>query len=708
MCAKFFTGSGPTGVKILILAMLLPCLSIGGAFCVELSADDPIEYDAASSHLIATGNARLITEKASIQADKMEYSAERGTALAKGNAIFISSRIFSLMDELNYDAASGVIAASNGIICVDPIIIDATRLHIERRYQKIENGTLYFGQPDDFSPNICARKFEVLNFKKVRAESIVFKVGKLPLFYMPTCVFPIAERPFWLTNSRGIQSNLGFFLRNDLYTRKNEDIVIGGLLDVYTKRGLLIGPALKIKKETDSKKIFSKSRFGFIRDGGSFKLRNPKPGQREIERDRFFLETRNIAHFFDRVDAVADLNWQSDPEIMRDFRPFWYASDPIHDSFIETTYRGDNYILSAFVRVRPNNFHDTIIKTPELRAEMLPRRIGETDAYGRAFVNYAHLRGKNKLGMRHELDKFNGYCGIYMPIPLASWLSIRPIAGVNVTEYLLNGESKNYIRVAAQVGFDIDMLFSGRSNYANELWDIHGIRHVLQPVVQYRYIPQARIKNSEVPLIETRTFDTNLPEIDLADMRNVDDISSQNLFRVGLKNLLQTSYNGYVARDLLKLDAYQDIRLRRNIDSVLGVRERTLSDMHILFGAYPIDWFGLDCRTRIDSKRLTLNEIVSSLGMRDGDVWKLSFLVHALQHSTCQYGLNFATKLNSRIQLTVALHYDARIKKFTERRFSIESMLGHSWNAEYALIIRNKASRESKYQFVVRLNLVEF
>ncbi|MDR3274006.1 MAG: hypothetical protein LBS87_01575, partial [Puniceicoccales bacterium] len=659
-------------------------------------------------HLIATGNARLITEKIGIQADRMEYSSEGKFASAQGNTIFVNKRLFALSDSLSYNTADDVIAASNSSIYTAPITIDATELHIGRRYQRIGHGTLYFGQPDDFALNISAKNFEILRFKKVCAKSVVFRVGKVPIFYLPLCTFPITEHPFWLDNDHGIQKNLGFFLRNDFYSRVAEGVKIGGLLDVYTKRGFLFGPALKIEKRTDLAKIFSESKFGFIRDNGSFKLRNQNLNQQIIERDRFFLETKNIVHFGDRVDSVAHLNWWSDSEVTRDFRPSWFVKDQIPDSFVETTYRGDDYVLSAFSRVRLNNFHDTITKTPELHAEMLPKRLGETNIYSRAYVNYAHLRGKDLLNQRHEIDKFDGYYGIHMPVSCGNWLNISPLVGVRVTEYLKYQGNKNYTRTIAQFGFDINMLFSGKSNYVNETWNIHGIKHIVQPVIHYRHIPQARIKDRSVPLIETRTFDTNLPIIDLADMRNVDDISPQNMFRIGLKNSLQTSTGGYCVRNLLRFDVYQDVRLRRNVKTPLNTREKTLSDTYILIGLYPVHWFGFDCYSRIDPKKLTLNEITTATSIRDGDVWKLSFLTHTLRRDTNQYGVQFMAKLNSRVQLGMAMYYDARIKKFTEQRFSIYSTLGHSWNMEYLLLMRSRAARESKYQFTVKLDLIEF
>lgn len=695
-------------MKNTILPILILCIFASNALGIDLSADDPIEYNPTNSHLIATGNARLTTDTASIQANKMEYSSENRVASAHGNAIFSNNHVFILADSLDYNLADGIITGSNCNIYSTPIVVNASKLHLEEQYQRTGDGTLYFGQPDDFTPNVSAKNFEILHLREIRAKSIVFRIGKVPFFYLPSLSFTTKEYPFWLKNDYGVQKNLGFFLRNDFYFRTNKEMRIGGLLDVYTNRGLLFGPALEIETKSDSVKIFSESKFGFIHDNGSFEVRNEGINQQPMERRRFFLETKNIAHFRKHVDAVAHLNWWSDLEVTRDFRPSWYKKDQIPDSFLETSYRGCNYLLSAFLRPKLNNFHDTVTKIPELRAEMLPSRLGETNIYCRTYINYAHLQGKDANKQRREADKFDGYFGAYLPLSGSNWFNLSPIAGVRVTEYLKQQNNKNCTRVIAQFGLDTNMLFSGKLDYENEVWNIHGIKHIIQPVIQYRYIPKAEIENTNIPLLETKVFDTNLPIIDLADMRNVDDICPQNMFRVGLKNLLQTSTGGYHARDLLKFDLYQDVRLKRSVDKIRNAKEKTLSDTYILLGLCPVNWLDFDCYARVDPKNMTFNEITASTNIHSGDVWKLSFSAHSLRHYTDQCSLNFMAKLNSRLQMGVALYYDARIKKFTEQRFSICSKLGHSWNVECLLLVRSKAALESKCQFSFKLDLAEF
>lgn len=693
--------------KIFVLIVLLHCITapVSG---LELSADGPIEYDPRDKHLIANDNAQLISKNINIRADRMELSADNNYASATGNVIFTNKNMFILTDSIDYNLKDQQITTHGCIVFARPIIIKASQVYIERRYQKIDNATLFFGQPDRYTPNISAKKFDIRGFRSIHAKSVTYKIGKIPFFYLPACTFPIAQHPLTLETDYSVQNNLGFFMRNDFYFYLNEHVKFGGLFDVYTKRGVLFGPAIKYEDRTPGRKKFSETKFGFIHDRGNQSVRNKGSQSTFVKQDRMFLESKNILHFNKHFDTIGQVSLWSDPEVTRDFRPARYYNEQIPESFIEATYYNKNFILSAFSRLRLNNFHDTVSQIPDLHAEWLPTALGESKFYHHAFVNYSHIKGRDKNQAKHEFDKFDEYYGIFFPINHSDWVNITPMAAVRATEMLSCTGYKDYSRAIAQFGCDFSMLFNGRSSFSNDTWEIQGLKHIVQPVIQYRYIPEIKGSDKNFPIIERDTFDTNIPTINLVDMRNIDEVHPQNMFRVGLRNTLQTFNGGYVARDLLKLDIFQDIMLKRNFNEYANKRDSTLSSSYI-FGEFdPANWLSFRCYSRLHTQTMTLQEITTSTGIHDGNVWKLEFLTHATQHDTSQYGLRLSAKLNSRLEIASQTQYDARIKKLTKQQFSLRTTLGRSWNIEYFITIRNKASRESRCQFDVQLDLIEF
>src|SRR5262249_28316685 len=118
-----------------------------------------------------------------------------------------------------------------------------------------------------------------------------------------------------------------------------------------------------------------------------------------------------------------------------------------------------------------------------------------------------------------------------------------------------------YSRMLGEVGFDSQWSFYHIYEFKNDTWGIDGLKHTVQPIVQYRYMPAASAGAGQIPDIEGRVFDTNLRPTDFFYMADVDNLQSLNLLRLGLKQSFQTrdSKTGdFPTRDLMTLEFYQD------------------------------------------------------------------------------------------------------------------------------------------------------
>ena len=60
--------------------------------------------------------------------------------------------------------------------------------------------------------------------------------------------------------------------------------------------------------------------------------------------------------------------------------------------------------------------------------------------------------------------------------------------------------------------------------------DVDGLRHVIRPVVRYRYYTDPD-DEGEIAAIDRAAFDTNRPILDLSEVRNTDQIEQQHLVR---------------------------------------------------------------------------------------------------------------------------------------------------------------------------------
>jgi hypothetical protein len=218
-----------------------------------------------------------------------------------------------------------------------------------------------------------------------------------------------------------------------------------------------------------------------------------------------------------------------------------------------------------------------------------------------------------------------------------------------------------------------------------------------------------------VPKFHGEFFSAEIPLIDLNDMRNVDNMPRQNMVRLIIKNSLHTKSGSYVPRQLIRLDAFQDILFARNYDDFRQVHQKKFSDIHLRVGLYPISWFSFDIHGKVDPTKLHLHELKTTTAIKDADFWKLTFSTNYLkfdgaasQKSTEQYRLFFTFNLSSQTSISVETKYDARIHKFTQQRFSLSSMLRNSWLIEMGITTRAHVKREDRFQFDWHLRLLDF
>jgi hypothetical protein len=211
-----------------------------------------------------------------------------------------------------------------------------------------------------------------------------------------------------------------------------------------------------------------------------------------------------------------------------------------------------------------------------------------------------------------------------------NFLTIKPIFGTRALAYGRNDDGETYGKGLIQGGVDIDLKFTGRSDYANETFGIDELKHVATPSIQYRVIPSGS-GSTKVPKFHGEWFNTEIPSIDLDDMRNVDDLQRQHTVRFGIKNSLYTQSGSYVPRKLIRLDVFQDMLFTRNYDSFRQVHQKRFPDTHLIAGIYPVSWFSFDVYGKVDPVNLHLHELKIATSIRDADFWKLTFFTNYLK-----------------------------------------------------------------------------
>ncbi len=687
----------------LLLALTAPAVA-GAADRPELSSDKPLEFDQETKSLVARGNAKLTSPQFQVDADEIAFNQEKNQAIATGQVRLSHKALRVVTRSARYDMVARTIATGAIRMGRPPLFVEAESLEGGAQEMKLTNATVYFNEPDPYGFSLQADTLTYYGPEdRLVGTGAIFRLGSVPIFYLPSYSQRGTEKlPIGIKSRLGFSNFLGGYDQNAIYYIGRDDFQPGGLLDYYSKHGVLAGPAMRYNFGQPDYGTHGAFLSGYIHDYG--KNRGTDILGRPIPMDRYFIDWGHKQSIGERVDLTGTMYWWRDSSVVRDFRPDLYRDNQFPDNYVEGVYRGSNYYVSAFTRYRPNNFQVVQERLPEVRFDMVPTPIAETGIYQQSFASYALLR-ENPIdtGQKYHSSRVDGYYGISRPFTPTNYYTFTPVTGVRGTSYLTPVDrSAAYTRVLPQIGFDSALHSYGQWGYKNEFWEVDGLRHVLRPVAQYRFVPSAEQGQAHIAPIDSEQFTTYPEPIDISNTRNVDNLYTTNTLRVGTENILQTRDKDWGSRDLAYLNVYEDFRFSRRPTS------NQFSDLYASTGVMPAYWLGFDLYNRFDPQDATLREIRTRTRVMDGEEWSFSVVSSNLQHRIDQYYFEGAYKINERYSVNGRWRFDHRIGKVTEQIYALRTLVGNSWDIEWQVIYRQEADRDNGLGFNVQADLVTF
>ena len=684
---------GPAG-----FAQVAPIVVPGAA--PDLQGDNST-YDDASKQVVITGNARLAYSNIYLTADEIRFNFATHEAGAKGNVIITSGQRRLVADEGTYNTATGIITARNLRVGQFPIYITGETVNGTFDELVFTNATVFFRENAQYTPSIRANRLTYTKGKVVKAEGLAIgllggHVLKLPKFEQALDT----EFFSYVTAHLGYRANLGAFVESGLRLPVAPGIKAGVDLGLYTARGVMIGPSARYQRSDADSSVDGILRSGYIHDSGdrgTDLLGDPIPAERSYVAWKH--RQKNGEHF--TLDG--EFNYWSDSEILRDFRHRDYDNVQQPDSFLEAAYAKNDYTLSAFFRLHPNHYYPVAERLPEVRFDLVPSPLA-LGVYQRLNAGAAVLES-DAFGVNPKLNtnRLDAYYGLERPFAPTPWLTFNPVAGGRVTYYsdALGGKD-DYTRTIGEVGFDARLLAAGVFDYKNEIWEIDGLRHLVEPKLSYRYAPEAAHGRAYIPPIDQRAFSTYLQPLSIADSRNIDTLSALNTARLGFNNTLQTRDKGYGSRDLATLNFAADY----NFDPAPGLH--SLSDLYTEVSLTPAPWLRWEAFHRIDLHSRTQQEFNTGLTLMDQNWWSVRLATHFLKHDYEEYLLEYRQRINEVYDVTALWRYDARNERLNEQSYGVWQRLGQTWAIKYEVSFFDGPRRESSFSFAVEVQLLKF
>jgi LPS-assembly protein len=666
---------------------------------MNLVSDLPMEFDGQTHAMVARQNATFTKGDLILTADEIRFNKETQIAEATGDARANFKTMRLVAPKLTYDVANGFFEADDFRLGYFPYMIVGKHISGTREKVEIRDAMVSASQTGLEAPRVGVKRATLYpndNMTRAMVGPMVLKFGALPLLPLPGFYATVPHQNMPTLKAQvGKSGNKGIFLRTETLVGVSKNVGLGANLDYYTKRGILLGPRLAWQAGSFLTTLTS----GYISDRGS---RGEDVNGLPIDEERGFVEARSKGNI-GSVSVTAQLQYRSDSEVLRDFRPDAYEQSPAADSFIEAVWPLDGAYVSAFLRANPNNFDDQITRLPEVRFDKLSTPLG-TSGWYYSWLNSA-ARLENDAG--EDVNRVDSLLTVKRPTQVTPWWNLTPLAGGRLTYYSKQADSSEHIaRTLAQVGLDSTWTFSRIWDVQSSLWNMDGLRHLVQPTLQYRYFPNVDAYRSQILGMDVDNLGSSvLGPMDAWEMTNVDDLTNRQVLRMGLKQSLQTrqkSTQGFPSRELVSFDVYQDFILSSADD------KNKIGDFYIVSALHPASWLEAGVSTRMSWDDLSWKQHNIWTTVRDGDQWSMTLSSHFLESDTKQYGVRATYRLTDAWSVLAETTYDGYRHGWSYICAGLAQRLRSGWEAFYGLTRSEGDDRDSSTRLTLRISCLQF
>lgn len=756
----------------LAVAALATCAPTTRAQEIELIPNGELTYDQNTGEVVANDGARIIYGEWLLTADTIRYNQETNAASAKGRVVFTRGDLRLTAESLTLQPAEQFarmhdFRAGNGRFYVDGSVLEGNPDNF-----RFENINFYPGEPGTFLFVARAGELAVVDRNEIRGKRLFFKVGAVPFLLIPNITQPLDAETNLFKPTLDYSGHIGALVGAEALAPVTDNIRLGGNVALTSKRGILAGPAARYSYENESYTTGGSLISGYVNDKGDLgRDVNGAP----IDDQRYFLEWQHKQMWSDnQANVSAYARYWSDSEVTRDFYESSFDSMQDPDSYLEANYNAPNWQISLFARAALGDFQAYTERLPEVRFTYFPTSLGHGFSHS-GFASAAKLRRSAASGLELDGAKTDLHYGLEWNNKLAQGVNLRllagarnlsyqdaesygiesfqttPAGGVSYYGYTMTDGSKAF----GELGADLTAKAYSTWNFENKTWNIAGLRHIVEPRLSYRYVPELwssqalELSNFEqipgtsqalaqsILYADSGAFANYLPSLDLKDRRDTDILREDHKIRFELRNRIQTRGKDGSSRDLARFDLATDYYLEGS-----DYAEKYSSLLHLDLELTPAPWLALAIFTRLDPEDGFSNqEFNTRFTLQDLGYWKLSFGSHFLEgkpgaslldnsytgsffpwSTWPNYGNSFPSYQNRRLEqyfahveyqlsenlkLYATARYDDESGVFYEQRIGIMQRALDQYGLKYELRFYDGDRRESDFGISIAIDLFD-
>jgi LPS-assembly protein len=557
---------------------------------------------------------------------------------------------------------------------------------------------------------IKARSMTVGKDHTIRAKDAVLYMGGVPVMYFPSYSRNLDRHPNFWTLTPGYRSLFGPFLLGKYHYFPSTNVETTLSLDWRQKRGFAGGPGINYD-------------IGELGQGsaGFYYAHDDEPGLdaqlRPISSNRYRTFFNHRLTVGDGFEAKAVVRQQSDPYVVRDFYEYEYRRDPQPKTLVEATQFWRNFSLDVLAQPQVNGFFRTVERLPDVKLTGLRQELGQSGLYYDTESSLAYLRYHEGVlpgmsGTNYAALRADTYHQITLPQTVFGWLNLTPRVGGRFTHYgeteesqpVLGEQNRSIFNTGAEVSFRASRVWP---SVRSEWLEMDGVRHIVEPSVNYVYVPRPDARPLQLPQFDTLLPSYRLLPLEFPDYNSIDSVDSENTFRLGLRNKLQTKRNDQV-ENVVNWAAYTDWRMRPRPG------QSTFPDLYNDLEFSPRSWIVLSSTTRYNINGGFWDEAYHRLTLQPGDDWSWTVGHRYLVDDPATYGVgnnlfisSFRFKVNEDWAVRASHQFEARDGVLEEHAYTLYRDL-RSWTAALTLRLRDNRTAKSDWAIVLTFQLKAF
>lgn len=645
--------------------------------------------------------------EASLYADRVTFNQTSGQVAAEGSVTLQRDGQAWSGERLEYNFRTGTMGAAHYRTGKSPFFVAGDFLLGSGEAGNYTAEGAYLTTDDVKNPNyrIRAKRIQIVSGKHFVARNAVIYIGKIPVMYLPWLKASLARRGNRWSITPGYRSLHGGYLLSTYHYQALTNLSARLNLDYRTRRGLGGGPDLQ----------YDLDRFG-SGEIKSYYLRDKTPGKdaenNSIAADRFRFRLSHRVPIRTNFTAKAVIDKLSDARIHPDFFESEHRRNTQPRSFLEIEQLGRNFSLSLLAQPRVNDFYERIERLPEIKLSAFRQQVGQLPLYyeSESSAGYLGHRFANNATNDFHAARLDTWHQIVLPITFFNWLNVVPRSGGRYTYYTethggsLEEQRRGVFHVGMEANFRASRVYDA---VTNRFWTIRDLRHIVQPSINYVYIPEP----STLPTMLPR-FDGELPSLwqlplQFPDYNSIDSIDAQNVLRLGLRNKLQTKRGpNDAAQPFVDWNLFADWHI--------NPRPAQTSDLNSDLDLSPRDWMSFRSLIRYSLDEGDFRLANHQITLLPNDVWSLTF-GHLYLRDELNYwgeGSNvfyntFYYRFNENWGVRLSHQFEARDGTLEEQSYTVYRDF-RSWTGAFSLRVRDERNGPQDYTLAAILSLKAF